>query len=102
LHLDGDILTMAYRDYLSSYRLDKLTDTSAAFRKVGRYDPTPVEHLFGYASGTTAALGGLFFTGNGGSNSLGVNSKITVFDVTGPRPRPVGHFAFPDADGYLP
>jgi hypothetical protein len=97
-NLDGDILTVNYRNHVTSLRLEKLTDTAAIYRKVGRYDPTPVEEMFGYSNGRNAAMNGLFF--ESGMSGLSQGGTVTVYDITGARPRPMGHFAFPDDPVY--
>jgi ABC-type transport system involved in multi-copper enzyme maturation permease subunit len=92
--LTGDLLIRMYNDHhITTYHLDQLTETEAVFRKSGRYDPTALDQLFGAQVNDTAAADGLLFESMGNSQLGGAH--ITVFDVTGPRPQPVAHFALP-------
>lgn len=92
--LTGDILVRIYKDHITTYHLDRLTEMDAVFRKLGRYDPSPMEQLFGTSVEDTAAANGLLFESLRNSELGGAH--ITVFDVTGPRPAPIAHFALPN------
>jgi hypothetical protein len=91
--ISGDFLIRVHKDHLTSYHLDELTETSATFRKLGRYEPTALERLLGDSSQDVVASGGFLFAGMN-RGQLG-GARITVFDITGERPRPVAHFALP-------
>ncbi|HZL35287.1 MAG TPA: ABC transporter permease [Tepidisphaeraceae bacterium] len=96
--LTGDILIRLHGDHLTTYRLDALTPTSATFRKLGRYDPTAAEKLFGSSMERGAAAGGLAFVVLS-DNQFG-GTRIAVIDVSSARPRPVGHFAI-SGESYM-
>jgi len=89
----GNILTRADWDRLTTYQLDELTGSSATFRRLGRYVPTPLELLYGNGVSQSEQAGNLLFEILGKGSLDG--SHLAVFRVDGPRPRPIGHFAVP-------
>lgn len=96
--LSGDVLVRINdAGIITTYHLDQLTENSATFRRLGRYDPTPVQRLFG-VSGRSGKVGdGLLFQ-TFSNGQLG-GAHVAVFDITGPRPVPVAHFALPHETG---
>ena len=91
---------------LSGYRLTRLDLDAATFEPIGRFQPTPLQRLFGYpgsyAGGDLTLSDGLVYVdglGNGGP----LDSSVTLIDTRGPRPmRNVGHFAAPGAEFVRP
>lgn len=96
---EGDILCQWSRDnILLAYRLTQLTETKAVFQKVGQYEPTMLENMFGSTSlfsGGMKLQNGLLYVSEGYQGATG-NPHINVFDTRGPHPlRLIGHFAAP-------
>jgi hypothetical protein len=93
--MSGDLLVSSnYGDRLATYRLDRLTNELATFRRAGRYEASPVERMFDRYVGRGRLGEGLYYY-IGGSNSLN-SLRISVWDVTSNIPRPVGHYAIPN------
>jgi hypothetical protein len=106
--LQGDTLCQMYVDRSFAYRLTKLTPIAATFEKIGEYDPSILESVFGgFDYGSMQMQNGLLYTSDGpnwnvwwnwGRSWRGFNPHVTVFDTRGPHPlRVVGHFAAPGA-----
>jgi hypothetical protein len=96
------------RSGLNAYRLTKLTSSIAEFDKIGEFNPSFLEKYssnLGYWGGWNwedQLQNGLFYTVEGGRNTV-VNSAISVFDTRGKQPmRRVGHFAAPGASIVQP
>lgn len=80
---------------LIQYRLTDLTESTARFKSVARYEPTMLDRVFGmYGRRDVSMKNGLLYVSQGGGGDF--NPHVTVFDTRGPRPlRIVGHFAAP-------
>jgi hypothetical protein len=98
---DGHTLCGWSGEVLAEYRLSDLTDKSATFVKVGQYEPTMLERVFGsYRFGAIRLANGLLYVSEGGGFGQTFNAYITVFDTNGPTPmRPIAHFAAPNTWG---
>ena len=89
--IEGNLLVAAEHGVLITYRLGKLTDTTAEFTRIGLRRNTPLERLLGAYPKQMLMRDGLVYVlhlSDGG---------LTAFDVRDPaRPRRVGHYAAPD------
>jgi ABC-type transport system involved in multi-copper enzyme maturation permease subunit len=91
---DGNVLTRVHNDRIFTFKIDALTDTAVTFRRVGRYEPTPVQKLFGAGFEGAASGNGLYYQAFRNSRFGGF--RLSVFDVHDPqRPSPIAHIAFP-------
>jgi hypothetical protein len=88
---------------LMEYHLTQLTDSKAVFKKVGQYEPTLLEKLFGSGNVYDMRLqNGLLYLTTGYSGEA-TNPRIDVFDTRGPHPlRLIGHFAAPGVRTVFP
>ncbi len=87
-----------------AYRLTQLTKTKAVFEKIGQYEPTMLENMFGSINyiGGMRLQNGLLYVGEGHPSAWG-NPHIDVFDTRGPHPlRLIGHFAAPGVGTVFP
>jgi hypothetical protein len=105
---DGDILcAISWKkdETLTAYRLTKISSDSVTFEKIGHYEPSILENLFGYNSFYDMKLqnGLLYISGAGGGRLVRFNEQISVFDTLGPHSlRLIGHFAAPGAGNVYP
>ncbi len=85
------------------YHLTHLTDSKAVFKKVGQYQPTLLEKLFGSGRPYDMRLqNGLLYLSAGYSGEA-TNPRVDVFDTRGPHPlRLIGHFAAPGVRTVFP
>jgi hypothetical protein len=100
---DGEYLCIADGDVLVAYRLTDLNGITATFKKIGQYEPTILEDVFGLNPyGQMTVQNGLVYAQFYG-RSAGVNSSISVFDLrSNPTLRLVGHFSAPGAEVVQP
>jgi len=103
---EGDVLLLQTRE-LSEYRLTKITDAVATFKKVGDFRLPLLSDVFGKLGyGESWLQNGLVYASTvvGRPNAQsGVNPSITVFDTRSPHPfRAVGHFAAPGLSAVCP
>jgi hypothetical protein len=101
---DGDLLCVQTKDnVLSAFQLADLTDTTARFHRIGRYEKTMLERIFGVQPyGQFRLSNGLLYTSGPyfSSGRLGFNPHVSVFSL---RPlRPIAHFAAPGAGEVCP
>jgi hypothetical protein len=90
--LDGDVIVCRSHGSLITFRLEELTADTARFRRAGRYDPTPVQRLFGESAMWRVIANGLLYQ----SSPTDRGSHISVVDLRDPqRPHPIGHFGQP-------
>jgi hypothetical protein len=103
--LEGDIFCAWSLNIntLCEYRLTKLSDSVAVFKKVGQYQTTMLDRVFGfYGYYDMKMLNGLLYMSQGG-NGGPFNPAITVFETRGEPPlRIVGHFAAPGIQTVCP
>ncbi|HUB24378.1 MAG TPA: hypothetical protein VL992_03035, partial [Tepidisphaeraceae bacterium] len=107
---DGQIFATRSRDGIAAYRLEKIDHGRAVFDKIGQYKPSLLETVFGDFFGfnglmQTLQIAGarLYFANPDSDWQHTVNSRITVFDLSGPQPmRVIGHFAAPTANLVCP
>jgi hypothetical protein len=101
--LDGDLLCVRTNDVLLAFEVTDLTEAAARLRRIGRYEPTMLERIFGVQQyGEFQLSNGLLYTASGGyrRGSSGINPHVTVFSL---RPlRPIAHFAAPGAGDVCP
>jgi len=107
--IQGDVLATEYSpDPLLIYRFERVGATTtaattrpphdyAAFRQVGRYEPTLLEKMMNPWVHQVAGGNGYIYVSDQ-TEIFGTRfPRITVFDVSDPgRPRPIGHFAAPE------
>jgi hypothetical protein len=101
---EGDVLLLQ-TDELSEYRLTKITDAVAAFKKVGDFRLPLLSDVFGKLGyGESWLQNGLVYaTTIVGFSQRPVNPSISVFDTRSPHPfRAVGHFAAPGLSAACP
>jgi hypothetical protein len=81
-----------------------LTETKAVFVKIGRYEPTMLENMFGTGNFFGMKLqNGLLYVTKGFPSYTTGNPHIDVFDTGGPHPlRLIGHFAAPGVRSAFP
>ncbi len=107
---DGEFLCGQYpyaeaeNGRIMAWRLTKLTDESAVFAKIGQYQETTLEQIFGssfgFGSEMTMRDGLLYLNPSYARNG---NPRVTVFDLRSPHPlRPAGHFAAPGIQTVCP
>ena len=105
---DGQIFATRSRDGIVAYRLEKIDHGEAVFDKIGQYKPSLLETVFGeimryYPQNTLQIGNGELYAASGGDWQHTINSRITVFDLSGPQPmRVIGHFAAPTANLVCP
>jgi hypothetical protein len=99
---EGDILCTG-RNILYAYKLKELNSTTATFEKIGQYQPTLLEKVFGVDNSWGIQLkNGLVYEG-GGSYGPVFNTIISIFDTASRPPmKMIGHFAAPGVQGVCP
>jgi hypothetical protein len=102
--LDGDVLCIADREAIDTWRLIRIDERIAQFEHTGHYEPALLEHVFGsWWPSPVAANGFVYLTGELSARTGGFTfdaPRINVFDVRNPtRPQQVGHFAVPGKTG---
>jgi ABC-type transport system involved in multi-copper enzyme maturation permease subunit len=98
---DGEAFYRENDNRIAAYHLEQLTDTTATFRKAGRYDVTPVQRLFGSGAAYATASDGFLYSTT--TSKIGRGIRLNVFDVRDPqRPHPIAHFALPEANESIP
>jgi uncharacterized membrane protein len=101
--LDGDLLCVRTKDVLLAFQLTDLTEASARLQRIGRYEPTMLERIFGVQQyGDLQLSNGLLYTASGRywPGGSGINPHMSVFSI---RPlRPIAHFAAPGAGEVCP
>jgi hypothetical protein len=88
---------------LMAYHLTLLTESKAVFKKVGQYEPTLLEKMFGSGRRYDMRLqNGLLYLTAGYLGET-TNPRVDVFDTRGPHPlRLIGHFAAPGIRTVFP
>ena len=100
---DGEFLCFADGGDLVAYRLVSLNANTATFKKIGQYEPTILQSVYGVNGYEGLTMqNGLVYAQTYARNSI-FNSSISVFDLRSQPPlRMIGHFAAPGAEVVQP